>query len=102
MTRAYIETYRQRLCKVHVSCMTEIPRATPGIRLFALFVFVLAAVPRLNVQIGPIPLYLMDLLIVALIVKAMKSRPFPGRRPFEGIIVLLFWHSPFWARSPGP
>lgn len=53
-------------------------------------VFVLTAMPRLNVKIGPLPLYAIDFLIFMTFVHAQKIRPlFHGKRPFEGLVTLI-------------
>lgn len=63
---------------------------TRGSGLVALFAAVLFSVPRLNVKIGPIPVYFIDLVAILMLYVAMRSGPFPGRhRPFASIIVLL-------------
>ncbi|KIC35669.1 O-antigen ligase family protein [Leisingera sp. ANG-M7] len=65
--------------------------ATPGIGLFAIFVFVLVAVPKLNFKLGPVPVYIIDLLILALILKALSLPAFRTRRMFSGTVkVILF------------
>ncbi|WP_171060569.1 O-antigen ligase family protein [Poseidonocella sp. HB161398] len=65
-------------------------RPTPGIGLFAIFVFVLIAVPKMNVKIGPVPFYFIDGLIVLLLFHAQKLPPLPhGRRPFAGTIQVI-------------
>lgn len=76
--------------------MRRLPRApggTPGIHLFAVLVFLLMAVPKLNVKIGPVPLYAIDVVIAFLIWKAIDL---PGmgrnRRKFTTTIgtILVF------------
>ena len=70
---------------------SRIRATTPGIGLFAVFVFVLTAAPRTNVHIGPIPLYLVDVLIVGVVLYALSAGRFPrGGRPFAGIVLILF------------
>ena len=67
----------------------DLRKPTPGIGLFVVFVFVLTAIPKLNIKIGPLPVYIIDLIILALIFVA-QSRPLPvGRRPFAGTIIAL-------------
>jgi hypothetical protein len=70
----------------------RIRATTPGIGLFAAFVFVLTAAPRTNVQIGPIPIYLVDVLMAGvLLLYAPKAGRYPrGGRPFAGIVLALF------------
>lgn len=66
---------------------------TPGIGIFALFVFMLLTVPRLNIKIGPAPLYFIDLLIICLLLLALNKPPMPGgKRKFSGLIsaILMF------------
>ncbi|MBY6069560.1 hypothetical protein KUW17_22680 [Leisingera aquaemixtae] len=53
---------------------------TPGIKLFAVFVFVLVAVPKANLKIGPLPVYLTDVLIFLLLCSVQKLPPLPRRR----------------------
>lgn len=62
-----------------------------GVIAMALFVFVLTAIPKANIRVGPVPLYCVDLIIV-LIVYYASSRPGfgPVGRPFQGIILSLF------------
>ena len=56
----------------------------------AIFVFVLTAVPRLSVRIGPVPFYFIDILIVIVVIYALYAPPFgSGRRPFRGIVLTL-------------
>jgi hypothetical protein len=70
---------------------SRIRATTPGIGLFAVFVFVLTAAPRTNVRIGPMPLYLVDVLMVGVILYALGAGRFPrGGRPFQGIVFTLF------------
>jgi len=64
-------------------------RSTPGIRLFAVFVFVLMAVPKLNFKMGPIPIYVIDILIVMLLCKALNLPPFRTRRMFAGTVKVI-------------
>ncbi|QIE55936.1 hypothetical protein G5B40_11025 [Pikeienuella piscinae] len=66
---------------------------TPGIGFFALFVFVLVAIPKINVSLGPVPLYFIDLMIVSLLWMAQRRPAMkPGQRRFAGAIstILLF------------
>jgi len=57
----------------------------------AAFVFMLTAVPKINIRIGPVPLYFIDLLIVLIVFYASKRPSFsPNRRPFQWIILTLF------------
>ncbi len=63
---------------------------TPGIKLFATFVFVLVAVPKANLKIGPLPIYLVDVLVLCLLFSAQKLPPVPKRcRMFAGTVVAI-------------
>ncbi|MEO1542726.1 MAG: O-antigen ligase family protein [Pseudomonadota bacterium] len=63
---------------------------TPGIGLFAVFVFVLTAIPRLSVKFGSVPIYFIDLLIGLMLLMAFSKPGFPGRqRPFAFLVGLL-------------
>lgn len=67
-------------------------RTTPGVELFAVFVFILIAVPKLNVKIGPVPFYVIDGLIALLLIQAQRLPSLPqGRRPFSGTVQVLFF-----------
>jgi len=57
----------------------------------AVFVFVLTAVPKINIRVGPVPLYFIDLLLVLVTYYASK-RPSFGKtsRPFGWIVLALF------------
>ncbi|MEL7113682.1 MAG: hypothetical protein AAGK93_12235, partial [Pseudomonadota bacterium] len=71
----------------------KVRNTTPGIGIFALFVFVLLTVPRLNVKVGPAPLYFIDLLIICLLFLALNKPAMPGgKRKFSGLIsaILMF------------
>lgn len=62
-----------------------------GVIAMAVFVFVLTAVPKMNVRVGPVPLYLIDLLIVLIVYYASRRPGFgPNGRPFQSIILALF------------
>ncbi|MEL6100822.1 MAG: O-antigen ligase family protein [Pseudomonadota bacterium] len=64
---------------------------TKGIGLFAVFVFVLTAVPRLSVKFGPVPIYFLDLLIGLMLLMALNKPGFTGRhRPFAFLVGLIF------------
>lgn len=65
--------------------------ATPGIGLFAIFVFVLFAVPKLNFKLGPVPVYIIDLLILALILKALSLPAFRTRRMFSATVKMILF-----------
>lgn len=66
-------------------------RYSNGAIAMAVFVFVLTAVPKLNIRIGPVPLYFIDLLIVMIVYYASRRPGFvSGGRPFQGIILALF------------
>lgn len=62
-----------------------------GIIAMAIFVFVLTAVPKLNVRVGPVPLYFIDVIIFFIVYYASRRPGFgPHGRPFQGIILALF------------
>jgi hypothetical protein len=57
----------------------------------AVFAFVLTAVPKMNIRVGPVPLYLIDLIVVLIVYYANQRPGFgPGGRPFQSIILALF------------
>ena len=62
-----------------------------GIIAMALFVFMLTAVPKMNVRVGPIPIYVIDFLVVLIVFYASK-RPSFGMtpRPFGWIVLTLY------------
>ena len=65
-------------------------RGTPGIALFAVLVFVLLAIPKANVRIGPVPVYLIDLMVLALLLLIQRFPPArPGQRRFTGAIGMI-------------
>lgn len=58
-------------------------QSSPGIKVFSLFIFVLAAVPRLNLKIGTLPIYAIDVLVILLLImlprgswSAVSGKPF--------------------------
>jgi hypothetical protein len=63
---------------------------TPGSRLFAVFVFVLVTIPRAGIKFGPVPLYLIDILVVFLLVAASRLPPMSSRRRFSRTVILIF------------
>jgi len=53
-------------------------------------VFVLTAMPRLNVKIGPLPFYAIDFLVFMAFVHSLKIRSlYQGKRPFESLIQII-------------
>lgn len=66
-------------------------RTTPGIGLFAVFVFVLLAMPKLNIRLGPVPVYFIDLLILALILKALNLPAVRRRRMFSATVKTILF-----------
>ena len=53
-------------------------------------VFILTAAPRLNIKIGPLPLYGIDFFIFMTFVYSVKMKSvYRGKRPLSGIIVLI-------------
>ena len=63
---------------------------TPGSGFVAIFAFMLTAVPRMNVKIGPIPIYLIDLVIFLMLYAALRAPAFgAGKRPFVGLVALI-------------
>jgi hypothetical protein len=61
-----------------------------GWLIFSLFVFMLMAIPKTNIQLGPIPLYLIDLVIIAcLFVAAKQPRQAHAPIPFRGLVITL-------------
>ena len=62
-----------------------------GVIAMAAFVFMLTAVPKMNIRVGPVPLYFIDMLIVLIVFYASKRPGFGAHpRPFQWIILALF------------
>lgn len=62
-----------------------------GIIAMAVFVFVLTAIPKVNIRVGPVPFYLIDILVVLVVFYASKRPGFGvNKRPFQWIILALF------------
>lgn len=67
---------------------------TKGVFLFALLVFMLLAVPKANIKLGPVPIYLIDCLVLCLIAIAPRQAPQSNRKNVRfsrllGIILAL-------------
>lgn len=61
-----------------------------GIIAMAAFVFMLTAVPKINIRVGPVPLYFIDLLLILVIYYASKRPSFGAKpRPFQWIVLSL-------------
>jgi len=66
-------------------------RHSNGIIAMAAFVFMLTAVPKINIRVGPVPLYFIDILLVLVIFYASKRPGFgPTPRPFQWIVLSIF------------
>jgi len=64
---------------------------SPNVLFIGLFVLILTAVPKLNIRVGPVPVYLIDFLVILLCYFAMKRPKFENQgRPFWVIIILLY------------
>lgn len=62
-----------------------------GVIAMAIFVFVLTAVPKLNIRVGPIPIYIIDFLILLIVHYASRRPGFgPNGRPFQRVVLALF------------
>lgn len=62
-----------------------------GAIAIAIFAFVLTAVPKINVRVGPVPMYFMDLLLIVVIYYAVRRPGFAGQaRPFGTVVLVLF------------
>jgi len=62
-----------------------------GIIAMAVFVFVLTAVPKINIRVGPVPFYFIDALVVLIVFYASKRPSFGvNPRPFQWIVLALF------------
>ncbi|MEM1010228.1 MAG: hypothetical protein AAGJ35_14635, partial [Myxococcota bacterium] len=48
---------------------------TRGVYLFTLFVFILFTIPKANLRVGPIPVYLVDILVLSLLLAAPRRAP---------------------------
>lgn len=64
---------------------------TPGSGLVAAFALLLTSAPRMNVQLGPVPLYVIDLLVLLMLYAAMRAPRFgAGKRPFQALVLSIF------------
>lgn len=62
-----------------------------GTIAIAIFAFILTAVPKLNVRVGPVPVYFMDFLIILIAYYAFRRPGFlSGPRPFRVFVIVLF------------
>lgn len=64
-----------------------------SLKLLCASIFVLTAMPRLSVKIGPLPIYIIDILLALTFYYATQLRPlYRGTTPFEGFIkIILFF-----------
>lgn len=65
---------------------------TRGIHLLVIFVFLLFCMPRLNVRLGPVPLYAIDVIAALMLYQfSISSRKFGTSiaLPFRGIIMVI-------------
>ncbi len=61
-----------------------------SLKLLCLTVFVLMGMPRLNIKIGSLPIYAIDVLLLATYYQAMQLRPsFRGEIPFAGSVMAI-------------
>lgn len=66
-------------------------RYSQGAIAMAVFVFILTAVPKVNIRVGPVPLYFIDIIIILIVYYASRRPGFgPNGRPFGWIILALF------------
>ncbi|WP_372991030.1 hypothetical protein [Sulfitobacter sp.] len=64
---------------------------TPKVGLLALFVFLLFSMPRLNIKLGPVPVYAMDV-VAALILYQMALSARTAKRlavPFRNVLIII-------------
>ena len=64
---------------------------TTGSMLLACIFFILISVPKLNISLGPIPIYIIDVLIVFVFIQAVKSNRNKRKivYPFQKTILLI-------------
>ncbi|WP_138422452.1 hypothetical protein [Maritimibacter alexandrii] len=64
---------------------------TRGIAVMAVFTFILFAMPRLNVKLGPIPIYIIDGVAAYIILRGyiMARHYSVARYPFRGLIAII-------------
>jgi len=67
------------------------PRKSSTTLYVGLFVLILTAVPKLNVRVGPVPVYLIDFLVIFLCYIALQRSKFEHHsRPFWIAILILY------------
>ncbi len=59
---------------------SPLPVRTRGIYFFALFVLILFTIPKANLRLGPIPIYLVDIFVMFLLVVAPRRAPPSDRK----------------------
>jgi len=61
-----------------------------ALKLLCLTVFILAGMPRLNIKVGPLPIYAIDILLLFTFCYAMRLHSVcKGRTPFSGFIIVI-------------
>ncbi|VAX11784.1 hypothetical protein MNBD_GAMMA26-1255 [hydrothermal vent metagenome] len=63
-----------------------------SLKLLCASVFILTAMPRASLKIGPIPVYVIDILLAMTFYYAMQIRPvYRGKRPFDDFIKIIIF-----------
>ncbi len=65
---------------------------TKGVGLVTVYAFVLFAMPKLNISLGPVPVYFIDVMGALIIYSVLRQNPdtaLPVRHPFRSIISLI-------------
>lgn len=63
---------------------------SPNILLFCLFVFLLVAAPRAGVKVGPIPLYVIDIVIAFMLLRYSTFQHVLGNRPMFSMSIFMW------------
>jgi len=64
---------------------------SPSILLFCLFVFLLVTAPRAGIKVGPIPLYVIDLVIISLLAKTSTFQKLFRDRPIFSVSIFIWF-----------
>jgi len=64
---------------------------SPSILLFCLFVFLLVPAPRAGIKVGPIPLYVIDLVIISLLAKTSTFQKLFRDRPIFSVSIFIWF-----------
>lgn len=65
-------------------------RIPAGLLTLVIFAFLISGVPKLNIRVGPVPVYIIDFVVLTMAYFAMKRPGFgPGGQPFAILIGIL-------------